>query len=487
MPIPLRDVLAHPGVSDAEPELLTGDDAAEVRWVHSSEVLNIAHLLRGGELVLTAGIVLSTAGERRQRRYVRELAYRGVAAVAIEMQEDLPQPLLDEAAQHGFPVVRLHRTVPFVEVSERINGLLVNESVHRLHLADALSGELSERLTAGDDVQGLADALADRLQAQVCVCTVGTSAPVCAGDSTRGALHEAPITVRHVVAATLGVRPGPNTDPDMLEVALDRAPHSFALALLRSRASDVDNASVGALFRALDDPETAATSVPELLAATPLSDAGAFTAVVLPGEDVGHVQQVLHLRRRRVLTHLSAEGTLSVVALPAEHPDRARRELITDLREAAREQPVLLSVGPVTRRSAFLPRVVGQARSALELVPYAGATVVDATELAVERLVDELADQPALREFVDEQLGELGDLPSEQQDRMLETLVAFFDCAGNKTAAAQRLHLQRQTLYQRLDRLAAHLGHDVGTSPRPALQVAVRLAQAMRNVRERSR
>src|SRR6478736_9981270 len=83
----LGEILAHPALAAADPVLHplgVGADAQPVRWVHSSEVLDIAPLLRGGELLLCGGITLATATPAKREEYVRELAQRGIAALAIE-------------------------------------------------------------------------------------------------------------------------------------------------------------------------------------------------------------------------------------------------------------------------------------------------------------------------------------------------------------------------------------------------------------------
>src|SRR4051812_36481038 len=110
MQLTLEAVLRHPSLARGEPRVVAG--AAElqrrVRWIHSSEVLEIASLLRGGEFLLTGGAMLRAASVADQRRYVRELAARGVAGVGIETGRDLaevPPSLLTEAEELGFPVV----------------------------------------------------------------------------------------------------------------------------------------------------------------------------------------------------------------------------------------------------------------------------------------------------------------------------------------------------------------------------------------------
>ena len=57
----VRDALDDPVLAAAHPRILTGGERLEqpVRWVHTSEVLDIAELLSGGEMLLVAGVILS--------------------------------------------------------------------------------------------------------------------------------------------------------------------------------------------------------------------------------------------------------------------------------------------------------------------------------------------------------------------------------------------------------------------------------------------
>jgi purine catabolism regulator len=125
---------------------------------------------------------------------------------------------------------------------------------------------------------------------------------------------------------------------------------------------------------------------------------------------------------------------------------------------------------------------VAEARRCLQLDLADGETtrVVDAADWSLHRLVHQLDADEVLQRFIREQLGALLDEPSETRDRLLRTLEVFFDCGANKTQAAERLHVRRQTLYQRLDKLSASLGIDV-TDPEKLgdLHVAVRLRNVL--------
>jgi purine catabolism regulator len=69
MSMSLREVLATDVLQETEPEVLAGHGALdrEVRWVHSSEIYEIAPLLSGGELLLTTGLGLAPADAAARR------------------------------------------------------------------------------------------------------------------------------------------------------------------------------------------------------------------------------------------------------------------------------------------------------------------------------------------------------------------------------------------------------------------------------------
>src|SRR3954453_1426382 len=170
MLVSLEDVLADPTLDAAGPVVLAGEHqlSRSVRWVHTSEVLDIAELLSGGELLLVGGVSLASASREERVAYVRGLAARGVAGIAIETSTYLtavPHEMVEEAVRLDFPLVELRRVVRFVEVTQAINGLLVNESVRRLQLAAEMSHALARGLSNGAELPELMQILAVEAQA----------------------------------------------------------------------------------------------------------------------------------------------------------------------------------------------------------------------------------------------------------------------------------------------------------------------------------
>ena len=130
----LREILSFDVLGDAEPEVLCGEGELDrpVRWVHSSEIYEIGPLLSGGELLLTTGLGLAGADAGARRHYVRELAERGVAGVAVELGRSLPEmpyELLDESRRRRLPLVALRAVVPFIRIAEAANTAIVTQSL----------------------------------------------------------------------------------------------------------------------------------------------------------------------------------------------------------------------------------------------------------------------------------------------------------------------------------------------------------------------
>src|SRR5689334_21649489 len=110
------------------PRVVTGPGglAAELRWVHVLELADAAHLLRGGELVLTTGVALP-AEPVLLARYAAELAAAGVSALAVELGRryvgELPSALVRAAADSGLTLIAFEHEVPFVEITEAVHAL----------------------------------------------------------------------------------------------------------------------------------------------------------------------------------------------------------------------------------------------------------------------------------------------------------------------------------------------------------------------------
>jgi purine catabolism regulator len=145
----VSDVLALPVLRRGAPRVVAGEAGLDrrVRWVHAAEVADIAHLLRGGELVLTTGIALPAASAELTR-YVDELAEVRAAGIVVELvrrwSDELPPALVAAAERRALPLITLARETRFVAVTEAVGALILDAQVEELRAAEAIH----ERFTA---------------------------------------------------------------------------------------------------------------------------------------------------------------------------------------------------------------------------------------------------------------------------------------------------------------------------------------------------
>lgn len=502
MRLTLERVLDHPSLLRAEPCVRAGTDGLRrrVRWIHSSEVLEIASLLRGGELLLTGGEMLAGAAAPDQRRYVRQLSERNVTGVAIETGPSLaavPAAVLSEAEALGFPVIELRRQVPFVDVAEAINAEIVNESVTRLRFGGELAHALSGVLGRGGDVRALLDLLVHRTGLPVALFD-GAGGLIAAASGDPGTVpHDLPvaaplggtssrITVRGAHAATLVFHPGPETDLDLLAIISERASEAIALALLRNRQPSTRDFAASELARMacrIPHDRSRVLHLGQLIGFAPddpvvaVALVTATTSAGLPGLDG------LLRRFGRIAMDTSDTEIRAVVSMPDRRKAAIERNaLVAQLGEWARDlDAVVAGVGPVVPELGSVSTSMDQAVAAVQQrSAYGPGSVVDATTTAVETLLG--AEELRLRreQFVRGQLAMLLTLRPQERETLMQTLEVYLDSGCSKTRTAEVLHVQRQSLYGRLERAFGMVGGDPAGSNRVLpLHLALRLRHGL--------
>ncbi|MGW7419686.1 PucR family transcriptional regulator [Streptomyces sp. NPDC054813] len=400
----LREVLALDPVRAAGPELLAGADALDrpVRWVHSSEVYEGANFLDGGELLLTNGFGLTDVGDEVRRRYVRELAARGAAGLAVEVGRSLPSmppEVTDEARVRGLPLLALHRVVPFVRITEAANRAIV---------ARGLSGRAVVRPWGDDHTAALLADLADR-----------------------AALNQPEVEARSALA---GFHPGPGAR--LIGVSVHGTRETGA----------VDRA-----VRLLGGAGAMRAAFPgDVLALVALPGAGR------DGAGVGR----------------GGAGAGAGVGLGTRDPVRAVQEVFRTVAGAG----LTVAVGhAVDAGGGWLhwSETLRAARTTLELVltvppaepaPAQGPLVTSARALALERELTRggiAANRERLTALVRHTLGPLLAWEAAHASDLVRTLEVHLRHGCSPTRTAALLHIGRQSLYQRLERIETLLGLEI--------------------------
>jgi PucR family transcriptional regulator, purine catabolism regulatory protein len=185
------DLLGLDVVRRGSPQVVAGRAGlgARVRWVHVLELADAAHLLQGGEFVLTTGIALPSE-PALLAKYAFDLAAAGVSALAVELGRRyvgaLPGTLVRAAARSGLTLIAFEREVPFVEITEAVHARIIDAQLEDLRASERLHEVFTELSVAGattDEIVRQAAMLAGRpviladLAHRVLACEPGGADP----------------------------------------------------------------------------------------------------------------------------------------------------------------------------------------------------------------------------------------------------------------------------------------------------------------------
>ncbi|MGW3978880.1 PucR family transcriptional regulator ligand-binding domain-containing protein [Streptomyces mirabilis] len=530
--ITVQRALELPGLRSGLPEILAGADrlGRTVRWVHAGEVPNIASLLKGGELLLTTGYGLGTR-PADQRAFVRTLAERGIAALVVELGPRftrLPSALVETARSAGLPLVQLHREVPFVAVTEEIHTEIVNGHYALLQRAEEVHRRCTEALLGGGGIPQVLGILADFSGNPVFLETADGQLLYAAGAGSAGAdplqvwegmrgqhKEEPPAGTTLVdvpgggpgtgsVRARLVLLPVSAPVAPVHRIAAERAAGILAVVLMQARQEEELAArGRGDFLTDLAEGRIAAEDAPaqaRVLGFKPGN--GPLLPVVMrlaDGPSPGGGWAVL---ARAVAEELASVG---VPVLLGVRPVEGRVPLLLGLRSESERAAVADRVAAALRagveragmqRPGAQPPVVvvgvaGGWAAASAGLRHAAETATaaqgltdrpwyDARRLDTDLLLWRLRDHPDLAAFVDRAIGPLRDHDLRSKPPLLPTLETYLAHAGRKAETARELHLNRQTLYNRLARIGELLGTDLD-DPQTVLALSLAL-RARRHV-----
>ncbi|HST71276.1 PucR family transcriptional regulator ligand-binding domain-containing protein [Kocuria sp. U4B] len=147
-----------------------GSLSETVRWVATSELEDPTPFLLGGELLLTAGVVLAGGPARTAEAYVRRLVAAGVTALGLGLSpvhDVVPPGLLEECRRQGLPLLRVGERTPFVAVTRRFADLLEAESARAAHDLLRINRRMLRAVLSGSPERELLAVLARELGAWV--------------------------------------------------------------------------------------------------------------------------------------------------------------------------------------------------------------------------------------------------------------------------------------------------------------------------------
>ena len=504
--VTVADVLAMPVLRSAAPTVLAGEGELDrhVRWVHATELADIAPLLRDGDLVLTTGIALPGT-DRGLTAFAESLGEVGAAGLMVELgrrwTDALPATLVEACRAVSLPLVQLGRVSRFASITQAVGERVVDEQLAELREAERVHDTFTALSLAEADpteilaaVQRLAGGAVVLESEQHHVLDYLAGPDDVAGflDDWQARSGRVPLPGRTAWDQEQGwllTRLGPRErgwgrlvvqaprPPSQRQIALvERG--AAALALHRLHDRDRDNLvrrTHHELLLALQSDPTAEDVVRRCeLAGFPTERRQYVGLTVRPRPELdGSASSSRRASSGEVLAavvHAAHEAKVPALISEMDHDVRVLLALAPGAAEVAsvervattlaRRHAVVVAAGRGTTSLGTVDRTLRESGQV------ADAVRVGARDRLVHRLEDVhlrglltlFGDDDRLRLFVARELDPLRRHDAEHGTDLLASLRALVEHPGSKSDAAASLHLSRPSYYARLAKVESLLG-----------------------------
>jgi purine catabolism regulator len=467
----IADLLAMPQLAL---QLVAGEGGLQnaVLWTHTSELVDPGPWLEGGELLIVNGFGIPE-DSAAQVAYLDGLAQHRLAGIVISVRApELSAEMLEEADRLSFPVLRIPRQIPFIELSYLVANASDRSARSRLARHLQIFETLQLRNSRDGDTVAIYSEL-ERLSGYRLAVVSPTGRPllpewswVPAPGTFEGLANGSsdlrvidggfvvPLLVGDRVTAYLIGQEHPGATPGGLAALQHVATLAALDAIDDQRRREAMHRKGGELLAALLDESDAPSDGEDRLADFGLVSARGLRVLAFAD---GTADVVMETGIRdwlvdRDLPHLLLkQGVLLALVDAAE----------SDLRSLAIEVGVRLGASSRFTDLSELPSMRRQATWSLGLA-------IDSVEPAAFLAEEELGfaqwlnpDVETIRQLTVRTLQSLLDRDGEDQADLLNTLVVYFRHQGRARPAAAELFVHEHTLSYRLKRIEKLTGRDL--------------------------
>jgi PucR family transcriptional regulator, purine catabolism regulatory protein len=494
----LRDIMRFTMPSSSR--LLTGEDGlyAQIHTVVGLRATLPAFPdLRGGELTLISPAQAMALDESLTLpTIISRLGEVPVAAIAVAGPPDAAAQIRAVAA--NIPLVELPAAIDLRSLERDIHRLIADPDLQIERWASQLYSELTQRILNGAGINGVLQSLVERTGRSVACYSVS-------GRLRAQQMHEGARPVFEIL------RPEASGELHILgqQVYVEQIGDTGWLALAGTELDQGDRlaARQGAAALALELAKEQAVKDAEarvrgdlvrtILSGTPVDaesinnqaaelgyqlDKPHVAVVIAPtnGDSPASLQPLVEriLQQRKIIAPVLAREDSMLVFVPLVGSTTAH----TILDALQQTQPVTAGLSSVAANATQWSRALDEAEQALALGRqlFGNKSVTAFADLGIYRLLLAQRDSPELGRFYRDTLGPLLDHGSSSAD-LIDTLEGYFLARGNVSRAATLLHVHRNTLIYRLQRISEIAGIDwERAEDQLALQIALKVHRVLR-------
>ncbi|MFI0013944.1 MULTISPECIES: PucR family transcriptional regulator ligand-binding domain-containing protein [Streptomyces] len=165
-PIPLAELLSR---EELGLRRIAGPADADLLWVHTSEMADPYPYLLGGELLLSAGVLLTDPDH-----YVGRLVEAGAAALGFGVRpvhETVPAALIEACDRHGLPLLEVPPATPFTTIARAVWRLMAEARHRELRRVTRAQQALATAAARPDPVPAVLHQLAAQLGGRAALLT----------------------------------------------------------------------------------------------------------------------------------------------------------------------------------------------------------------------------------------------------------------------------------------------------------------------------
>ncbi|WP_047154010.1 PucR family transcriptional regulator [Aneurinibacillus tyrosinisolvens] len=510
----------------------------EIRWVHILEIPNIEISIRGGELILSTGFGLKSQNYSHSY-YLERMIENGVACLCLELGDYfkfVPQEMVDTANKHNFPLIVFNKTVRFVDITQDLHSLIINSHYLRLEKLDFLSREFHRLTLTSQSTTKILKLLHDNTKSNVVYVPIrgnqifvpnvneklksdilesinlqknfrNNNSPNYWRNLGLNYLSETVGALGQVWGYLILITQNKEFE-EVDSLILDRAVTALSQDLLRKKYMDVRRLHEENLW--IDDlisnKITSQKQVKELFASKlkhldnypyrvclidMLSTKNPNTSSPEESETTYlDVSVVIRTAFQKFSFHpfFMAKGNQLVTLLFDLNSRKQEKErylnIIHHIKEINEDNKVgipLLKFG-IGRSYDNILNVHLSYKEATKVLKIKHLQNNLDThfyeELGVYRLLINIENESVLQAFVNDYLGPLIEYDRTRGSELLRTLKVYFELEGSKVHTIKKLHIVRQTLYHRLEKIKELLGEDfMSSEKRLSIEISIKLYQ----------
>lgn len=503
MPLLVKEILKRPFFKNTE--VLAGKNGLnrEVNWAHIVEVAKFGHLLNGKEVIFSTGIGWAH-DEKKSLSYLQQLLDYHASALFVELVvhvNSLPEKMLTLAEEQDFPIIVFKEEVKFIDITKDLQELILGYHESIWWKLESLYNVLNRKLLSDGNIGDFLKVLHKKTKKQIILQYEGQYRFFPSPTKKKQLywiktfhhkqnhnFYEQPIYLFQNKIATLYLIDDDCNLTQFDELALKRCSEILGQYFwkhhLQKEAHQIKRNEwiLEAIAGKLSHEEIVKNihhQSPGILIKEAIIAVKPFQKLLINEKSSSSEAALLLLLRPilleygfQLLTVKDFTRNIYILLLINQQSDKINERLIQALKTVLTNHydPLIqtelqwLSFGKTITSYHHLGKSYETALATLSYQQ--NIEMLDEPfyeSLATYRIIDQMTHKEELKEIIKDYLNPILLYDQEKGTELLKTLEVYFNNLGSKNETAEELHIVRQTLYHRLNRIESLIGDDFMT------------------------